>query len=380
MKKSIEHSHVSARNARPLEMSMGDVAHYASLAGVGINISNGFVRNAMSALMEGEGMDGNNVGIAPAPISGLTSPSIATQIQFLQNWLPGFVRVMTGARKIDLLTGISTSGAWEDEEVVFGVMEGTGIAEPYTDIGNIPLASWNLNWERRTVVRFEKGIMVGRLEELRSARMRVDSAGEKRGYAALALDIQRNRVGFYGYNDGANRTYGYLNDPTLPAYVTVPNGAGGSPTWALKTFLEITADLRVAAAYLRVNSKDSIDPTKTPITLAVATKARESLTVTNVQGTISVNDWIRSNYPNWRIESAPELDDANGGAAVFYLYAETVDDGASDNSRVFDQIVPAKFMALGVEKRAKTYVEDYSNATAGVICKRPYAVYRATGI
>jgi hypothetical protein len=37
-------------------------------------------------------------------------------------------------------------------------------------------------------------------------------------------------------------------------------------------------------------------------------------------------------------------------------------------------------MALGVEKRAKSFVEDYANATAGVMCKRPYAVVRFTGL
>lgn len=95
---------------------------------------------------------------------------------------------------------------------------------------------------------------------------------------------------------------------------------------------------------------------------------------------ISVLDWMRTNYPNVRIESAPELDDANGGAAVFYLYADKVDDGSTDDSSVFAQLVPAKFMALGVEKRSKSYVEDFANATAGVMAKRPYAVVRFTGI
>jgi len=44
------------------------------------------------------------------------------------------------------------------------------------------------------------------------------------------------------------------------------------------------------------------------------------------------------------------------------------------------QLVQTKFQTIGVEKRAKTYVEDYSNGTAGVLCKRPWAVVRVTGI
>jgi len=33
-----------------------------------------------------------------------------------------------------------------------------------------------------------------------------------------------------------------------------------------------------------------------------------------------------------------------------------------------------------VQQLAKAYEEDYSNATAGVMCKRPYAVTRWSGI
>ena len=44
------------------------------------------------------------------------------------------------------------------------------------------------------------------------------------------------------------------------------------------------------------------------------------------------------------------------------------------------QVVPAKFRVVGVAKDTKGYEEDYSNATAGVMCKRPYAVVRYTGI
>ena len=77
---------------------------------------------------------------------------------------------------------------------------------------------------------------------------------------------------------------------------------------------------------------------------------------------------------------APNLNKANGGANVFYLYAEEINDGSTDDNRVWVQVVPAKFMALGVDQGAKGITEDYTNATAGVMCKRPYAVYRATGI
>lgn len=361
-----ELSYVGPRNVGPVAMDAEDVAEYLALSDIGIYFQSAKV-HAMAAAMDATNQ---------API---TTASNMTPIQFLQAWMPGFVRVITAARKIDELIGITTVGSWEDEEVVQGVLESIGQALPYGDTTNVPLASWNTNFERRTVVRFEKGFQVGELEEARAARIRANAAAEKRSACALALEVQRNAVGFFGYNNGNNRTYGFLNDPALPAYYTVPNGAAGSPTWATKQFLEITADIRTAVATLQNQSQDTINPEVTPLTLAVPTVAYAYLSVTSNYGN-SVREWIKETFPKMRIVSAPQLNGANGGANVFYLYAESVDDGASDDSRVFNQVVPVKLRTLGVQKRVKDYVEDYTNGTAGVMCKRPYAVVRASGI
>lgn len=343
--------------AKDLEAGMPDL----SRLGIGLD------EKIVNKMIAGMGLD----NLEPL----VTTASITTPVQFLQNWLPGFVNVITSARKIDELVGISTTGSWEDEEIVQGVMELTGTSVPYGDYTNIPFASWNLNFERRTVVRFEEGLRVGALEEARAARVRVNSAAQKRDSSALALEIQRNRVGFYGFNSGANRTYGFLNDPSLPAYGNTP-----SPNpWATSTFLQITGDIREAIQSLRTQSQDTVDPSTTPMTLAVATDAVDYLSTVSDFG-VSVWDWMAKSYPKIRVVSAPELNDANGGANVFYLYADTVMDGSSDDKRTFIQVVPAKFQVLGVERNAKSYVEDYLNATAGIMVKRPYAVVRRTGI
>jgi len=334
---------------------------------IGIDFSNRDIARMMS------GMDAQV--LTPTNFPG----SIAAVSQFLQVWLPGIVRTMTTARKIDRLVGVTVGGSWEDEEVIQTILEPTGLAVPYGDYTNVPLASWNPAYERRSIVRFEAGLKVGVLEEARAARASINSATEKRAAAAMALDLQRNRVGFYGYNGGVNRTYGFLNDPNLPAYVTVPNGAAASPLWSTKTFLEITADIRAALGALQTNSGDIIDPETTKIVLALPTTLGQYLTVTSTYGN-SVRDWMKETYPNIRVETAPELVGANGGANVFYLYAEKVEDGSSDGGETFVQIVPAKMKTLGVDQQAKAYVEDYTNALAGVMVKRPFAVVRRSGI
>lgn len=377
----IVHSSLSGRNWKPLAVTADDVTNFGDLAQVGIGFDASYIAELVNTLRMAQAMDSNDVGITPSPSQIQTSASVPTLVQFLQSWLPGFITFITAARKIDEFVGMATIGSWEDEQIVQGMLEPTGNAVPYGDYNNIPLTSWNVNFEWRTVVRFEMGILVGLLEEARAARIRVSSSGEKRGQAGRALDIQRNRVGFYGYNDGAGRTYGFLNDPSLPGYVTLPNGStSGSPLWSTKTFNDITADIRTGMAALQIRSMDTIDVEKTPITMGIPMGVNQYLTVTQSVGGISVREWIRQNYPNLRIITAPELTDANGGASAMYLYAESVADGSSDDGKTFIQVVPSKFQALGVEKRAKSFVEDYANATAGVMCKRPYAVVRYTGL
>lgn len=366
MAKLSERSFIGPREVRAVQMTADDVSDYAALGELGINFGSKNIRAMAAYAMDTQ--------------ADVSAPSITTPVQFLQNWLPGFVKVVTAARKIDELVGISTTGSWEDEEIVQGLLEPIGNALPYGDYTNVPLASWNTNFVRRSVVRFEKGIKVGMLEEARASRIRISSAAEKRSAAALALEIQRNLVGFYGYNNGSNLTYGFLNDPGLPAYVTVAaSGTGSSTLWANKTFLQIVADIRVAAAQLQTQSQDTINPESAELTLALPTDAYQYLSVVSDFG-ISVRMWLKDTYPKLRVISAPQLNLANGGANVFYLYAEEVEDGASDDSRTWVQVVPAKFQALGVEKQAKAYEEDYSNATAGVLLKRPYAVVRYSGI
>lgn len=373
-KASQVHSHIFGRDVRSVEMAAEDCRDFGALAQMGINMPAEFVETQMRHMFDG-------ASFAQDDTQGLiTSASISNPVQFLQSWLPGFVRIITAARKIDELIGITTAGKWDDEEIIQGVMEPLGEAALYGDYTNIPLSSWNLNFERRTVLRWEKGIKVGLLEDARSARVRVNNAAEKRSAAALALDIVRNRIGFYGYNGGANRTYGFLNDPSLPAYISAANtGTGPSTLWSTKTFLNITADIRGMFARLQAASQDVIDVEKTATTLALATNVYQYLSVTSDFG-ISVRQWMRETYPKCRVVSAPELNLANGGANVAYLYADSVDDGSSDGGATWVQMVPSKFQALGTEKQAKGYVEDFSNATAGVMVKRPYAIQRLTGI
>ncbi len=380
LKVSETRSFISPRRVtKPMLLTKEQVTDAAvrDLARIGIVFDHATVREQVGHLYAGAtgqpSMD--TVFVPPA-----TAASMPTPIQFLQTWLPGFVKVLTAARKIDDIVGIKTVGSWEDQEIVQGIVEPAATATEYGDFTNIPLASWNTNFERRTIVRGELGMSVGLLEEGRASAMRLNSAETKRQGAAVGLEILRNAIGFYGWNAGNNRTFGFLNDPALPAFIASSVAGGWAGTSG--NFQGITGDIRMAIVQLRTQSQDQIDPEKVAMTLALPTNKVDLLSVTTDFG-VSVRDWIEQTYSKIRITSAPELMDGDGTDDVFYLFAEEIDssvDGSTDGGETFAQLVQTKFNTLGVEKRAKSYVEDYSNGTAGVLCKRPWAVVRVKGI
>ena len=355
-----ERSFLAPNQIRSYVMDEKTTANTLDLFGIGYD------KHALKEMQSFYAMD--------ADVAGVTTPSVAAPIQFLQHWLPDVVEVVTAAREIDAIAGRQVAGRWEDEEVIQRVLERTGQARPYGDHTDIPLSSWNMNYEHRDIVRFEEGIQVGVLEELRAGAMDISSQAEKRAAAAESLAIELNNVGFFGYNATVNKTYGLLNDPNLSAYVTVATGASTYTTWATKTYDEICNDIKTAFAALRTKSGNLFKPERDAGVLVIAVACMEYLNTQNAYG-LTVYDFIKKNYPNTRIESAVQLNAANGGANVFYLMAERF-----NGNRVLDQVVQEVFRLVGTEKRSKVFIEDYSNATAGIIVKQPVGIVRYTGI
>lgn len=302
-----------------------------------------------------------------------TNPSVLTPVQFLQYFLPEVIEIVTAAMTIDEIVGRDTVASWEDEQVVSKFVEYTGNIRPYADKSTTPLSNVNVNFEMRNIVRLEEGIEVDLLEEARAAKIKMNISQTKRNAAAKALALELNRIGFFGYNNGDNRTYGLLNDPNLPAYVTVAAGASGS-TWSVKSFLEICKDIRTAVAALRTKSGNLVNPATTNMTMVLPSACIEYLSTTTDLG-LSVMDWINKTYPKLRIISTVEFDGANGGSNVFYLFADEL-----EGQRTFRQLVVQAFRLLGVARREKGYTEAYSNATAGIMLNMPIGIVRYTGI
>lgn len=304
-----------------------------------------------------------------------TSASVSTPIQFLQFLAPEAITQLTTKKDIDELVGIAMAGTWSDEEIVQAIIERLGSARPYGDKANPNLASYNVNYEKRTIVRFEEALETGILEDERASKARLNSRAIKKEAVAEILEIARNMVGYFGYTNGDNKTYGLLNDPNLPSYVSVASGAGASTLWENKTFIEITKDIITAVSALQVKSGNNFNPQADASVLAVSLSSYQYLNTLNTLGTMSVLDWIAKTYPKMEVKTSAFLDGANGDANVFYLYAKKL--GGKD---VINQNVQDKMRFLGLFNGGKLVREYYANATAGVFVLQPAGVVRYTGI
>ena len=306
--------------------------------------------------------------------------SVSANISNLRSFLPGIVKDLTTVRKIDTLIGQTIIGDFKtDDEVVQMTQESAATAIGYSDDVNIPFTSYNMNYEKRDIVRFVIGTKSQFLADAKIEKSGGNPVEAKLSAAVTALEIARNQVGFYGYNAGNNRTYGLLNDPNLPAYEDLPNGANATPQWATKTFQEKQLDVVEAITSLQVSTGGNFDPTMDNFTFAVSLATAGTLTNVNEFG-ISIQKWIKETYPRCRIEFVPEFDSANTGLNIFYMYVDSMRGDSTDNGNTIENLISQKLVSIGQAQEIGGVKEGFMNAMYGVIVKRPYGVYRARGM
>lgn len=319
-------------------------------------------------------MDAALIGGGSGGVPGYISREV------LETWLPGTLRAITTVRNIDEITGVTTVGRWEDEEIKLRVVEPAGRAELYGDNADIPLADIRTTIEARGVVRFEQGFRVGKLEDIRLGAAGYQAATEKRAAATESLDRARNDIGFRGYLSSDTSVYGLLNDPSLSGYLDYTGG--GNIEWdnANLTFAALVTDFTRMVDQIEAQMGGHLQD-NTPLLFVIPTGYRNALQVRETNTGVSFREWLRETYANLRIVTTPEFKDANGaGVDVVYLIAESVAefDDSDINGATIIQAVPTRYQVLGSENQIKGYLEDAVMATAGVFVLRPWAIARYT--
>lgn len=330
-----------------------------------IQTSKDFPLNDLKALGIGfAAMDSELIG--PAATTGFIPAHM------LQTWLAGTVRAITTPIDIDFVAGITTVGSWHDSEIGIRTEEDFGTSQLYSDLTNVPLASNNPGFEMRDVVRFEQGWILGELEMRRLQAAGFASETSKRRATAKSLDLARNMIGWNGLV--GTKVYGLLNDPNL-APVKALNTANA---WLASNYAELIAHFTEMRESLDRQMGTTLRD-DAQFLLLLPAGYRGVMNIENESGNKDFGKWLKENYPNLRTEYVSSLNDAIGGSDIGYLIAENVSglDDSDGESATIIQAVPSRFEVIGSKKDVKGYIEDASNALAGVIVLRPWAVTRA---
>jgi hypothetical protein len=331
-----------------------------------------------------------NAGFGVATMDAQTAPMSAFNTpvanQFLQNWLPGNIRMFTAPRRSEELLGFVQAGGFADETIVAKFTEMFGFTQMYGDLADVPRAGYNVEYLTRQIVRFQGGIQTDRLESERKSKIGVNDMDEKRSSLARAFAVTENYVAFHGWQ--GVRCFGLLNDPNLPAYNTVAaTGSGSSPLWSTKTTELQRIDIQTDVTRLFKQTKTAFSPRNEVFTWAIPTDVSMALNNPLVIGGVAVamtlEDWVLKQYPNIRIVVIPEFDLANGGANVWYMYKEStvdVDDSTDDGKTIINMIQNKMFMLSALPTKSGGSMESYASAQAGTFVKRPILVVRSSGM
>jgi hypothetical protein len=331
-----------------------------------------------------------NAGFSTATMDAQTAPmsgyNTGVLNQFLQNWLPGNIRMFTAPRRSEELLGFVQAGSFADETIVAKFTEMFGFTQNYGDLADVPRAGYNIEYLTRQIVRFQGGVQTDNLESQRMAKIGFSDMDEKRASLARAFAVTENYVAFNGWQ--GVRCFGLLNDPNLSAYVTVAaTGTGASPLWSTKTTELQRLDIQADVSRLFKQTKTAFNPRKEQFTWAIPTDVSMALnnllTIGGTSIAMTLEDWVLKQYPGIRIVVIPEFDLANGGANVWYMYKERtvdVDDSTDDGNTIINMIQNRMFMLSSLPTKSGGSMENYASAQAGTFVKRPILVVRSSGM
>ena len=293
--------------------------------------------------------------------------------------VPAYMRTYANPRVIEVLTAERAyrkiapevkNGDFTTAYTQFRAIEFTGSTTPYGDYDGNGVAGVNTAFPVREQYRMQTTIKVGDLEQMMNAEAKIDLFAEKQKSAAIALDIDFNKIALYGVAGKA--VYGLLNDPSLNAALT-PISVGGVTAWSGKDATQQMDDLNKLVGSLYAQAGGHIDDS-TKTKLLVSPTASALMNKVNTYG-ITMKKMIADTYPNMEIVTVPELYNSTLQTSTIMLMAEevmgqpTVEFGYAD-----------KYFAHEIVRELSSLEQKVSAGTYGAIVQLPFAIATMTGI
>lgn len=289
----------------------------------------------------------------------ITTPNAGILSLFTTYVDPKVIEVLVEPMKAAQVFGETKKGSWTDDFLQFPIAEATGETSSYGDFSENGMSGTNVNWETRDTYYYQTIVELGEREVARAGAAKLDWVARKQISAALTLNKFQNKTYFNGVS--GLRNWGLLNDPSLLPAIT--------PTsWAAKDAAAIYADIQALYAKLIEQTQGLVDRNER-MTLILSPEAETHFTKTN-QYNVNVTDQLKKNFPNMRIETAPEMSTAAGEAIKLivdsYEGVDTVEPTFTEKMRVHP-------MVLGLS----SWRQKRSQGTVGTIIYRPMMVASA---
>lgn len=282
---------------------------------------------------------------------------------FLSNFLdPKLIEVLVSPMKAAQIAGETKKGDWTTTVATFPMIESTGEVSSYGDFNNNGSVEVNTNFPQRQSYHYQTFTQWGEKELDVAALAKIDWAARVNIASVLLLNKFQNQTYFFGVSGLQN--YGLLNDPSLSAPI-VP-----TETWNTADSAEIYGDIVRLFKQLQTQANGTIDQ-ETRMTLALSPVNSVNLNKTN-EFNVNVFDQIKKNFPNIRIETAPEYLTTSG--ELVQLFADEVD-GQETVTCAFTEKLRAHAMVVG----PSDFKQKKSQGTFGAIIFRPVFIAQMLG-
>lgn len=291
---------------------------------------------------------------------------------FLSTFIdPKVIDVLVAPMKASIVVGEETrKGDWVMSTAEFPVIESTGETSSYGDYSENGKAGANVNWVNRQSYHYQVITEWGEKELDRMGLGKIDWANRQNIASVLTLNKFQNKSYFFGVAGLEN--YGLLNDPSLYAPIS-PLVENGVTQWSnsLKDALGILADVSALYTQLQTQANGLVD-LETRMTLAMSPTAQVALTKTT-QFNVNVMDLLKKNYPNMKIETAPEY--ATNAGQLVQLIADEIE-GQRTATTAFTEKLRAHPIVVGLS----SFKQKKSQGTWGTIIFRPFLISSMLGV
>jgi hypothetical protein len=291
---------------------------------------------------------------------------------FLSTYIdPKLIEILVAPMKAAEIVGSEVKkGDWTTDTAMFPVVESTGETSSYGDYSNNGVAGANTNFPQRQSYHYQVITQWGEKELAKAALAKIDWANRVNIASVLTLGKFQNKTYFYGVSGLQN--YGLLNDPNLYAPIA-PTNEGGNITWANKDALGIYADILALFTQLQTQTQNtSLVEMDAKMTLALSSGVIVNLGKVT-QYNVNVKTMIKDNFPNLRIETAPEYSTAAGN--LVQLIVDEV-----EGQRTVEVAFTEKLRAHPIVIEMSAFRQKKSQGTFGSIVYRPMFIAAMLGV